>query len=125
MTQAEDSKKWLLEEAMQKPVQDLRQYDGFVGYQDSADFVMQPDNDGDVLTSGNRSDLRGNGSDLAVRMQVHADAKASDVLRVLDKLRDWLQDDLRDAGDMTVGEWRGRAGGHLGIVEMCVRSLPY
>ena len=92
----EKTKDELLEEARheRKRAQMFTQYDAFVGRGGSKDHVMRPDDDGDVMFSGSVCDLRACGPDLAVRVQVHYDASAGDVLRAVDKLRDWIERDL-------------------------------
>ncbi len=107
MTDAEETRALLIQDAARKQVQMFVQYDGYVGLDPGLDYgPMDTDADGDAMTRENvRPELRMSGSDLAVRIQVHADAKASDVLRILDKLRDGVARDMRDAGDMAVAEW--------------------
>ncbi len=103
------TKEELVEEAQdaRKTVQRVTQYDGWVGHEPGFDSVMPADEHGDALSSSAASDeLRISGSDLAVRIHIHYDAKVGDVLRVLDKLCDWIRQDFEGADDLAVREVR-------------------
>jgi len=64
------------------------QLDGFAGYEDSDDYIMVPDNDGDVVYGGSTHELMRSGT--TVRLLIAKDADPWDVLRLIDKLKDFF-----------------------------------
>ena len=82
----------VLRDAASKPVKQLVQIDGHrpTGY----DSVVRPDDDGDCLMSSSTRELsRSLGLDMPVRVLVHPGAQKADVVRLLDKIRAWVDRD--------------------------------
>jgi len=94
----------LLRSAADKPVCRVLQLDGFTGIS-RHDDVMHPDADGDAIMFGMVDELRRSGPELPVRVHVHADADAADVLRVFDKLRDSIESALEFRDAQNAADW--------------------
>ncbi len=103
----ERSKDELLEEASheRKVPQWFCQMDGFVGYKSGQDYVMQGDDDGDVLMSGLTQELRASGPSLAVRIYIHEDTTPETARRLVSKWLEHIERDCERAPEgMTYGE---------------------
>lgn len=84
-------------EAAGKPVKKIVQMDGHRPPAPGDPFVY-PDDDGDCLLGGNTIELcRSLSLDMPVRVFIHPGAQKEDVLRLLEKIRDWVQQDGVDA----------------------------
>jgi hypothetical protein len=66
---------------------------------------MRPDENGDTVFTSTTQELRRSGSDLAVRVFIHADARCGDALRLLARIGESAAALLRQGGsEETVGE---------------------
>jgi hypothetical protein len=85
-----------------RPLRDFIQVDGWANVE-PGDPIMVPDTDGDVLMRGYVREPQRSGT--TVRILVAADAERGDVLRVIRKQLEWLEDEyvlrLRGGPEMT------------------------
>jgi hypothetical protein len=81
-------KKQLLKEAERKKSRFFHQVDGFVANM-LADSLIHPDEDGDLIVTGNTWELIN--SDNEVRVLFHQDGKPEDVIRLLEKILKFLK----------------------------------
>jgi len=79
---------------------DFVQFDGFLNT--VGDCVMKPDADGDCLFSSDTVELM---SGVDVRLLVVPGTSAVDVVRVLDKFKDWVQRDFGQGGKVILERW--------------------
>jgi hypothetical protein len=84
----EPTREELVEEYARKPIRCFLQVDGWED-NDSGDSVVRPDEDGHVLTSGTRYELRNTA--FPMRVQIHEASDKETVLTLLSKARTWLE----------------------------------
>ncbi len=84
----EPTQEELVQEYFGKPVRCFLQVDGWEHRQGS-DSVMRPDDEGHVLTSGIRYELRN--TDFPMRVQIHEASDKETVLTLLSKAHTWLE----------------------------------
>jgi hypothetical protein len=73
--------------ALDKPMRDFYQVDGWANVE--GDYIMVPDDDGDVLMSGRKLEPQNSGT--TVRIWIAAEADRADVLRILRKQLAWVE----------------------------------
>ncbi|MGZ8241295.1 MAG: hypothetical protein ACXWTK_07230 [Methylobacter sp.] len=81
-------RKDLLAMASRKEPRFFHELDGFDNCLDS---IINADDDGDLLMGGGRWELRSTSN--PVRVQIHESAKREDVLRLLEKIYKWIEND--------------------------------
>ena len=79
------SKKELLEHYAEGDIHRFLQLDGWTNVGDG-DYVMRPDEDGDVFMCGGTDELRHSDEDLAVRVLIHENTEHGVALRILKKI---------------------------------------
>jgi hypothetical protein len=104
----EPSAQDLLERYSQKPVRRFLQVDAHDANLLDESFLV-PDGDGDCLVASISYDLRSSGEWLPVRVQIVPGADPQQVLRMLDKIRNWLRNDY----EALVG--RAETGSYWGL----------
>jgi hypothetical protein len=77
---------WL--QASPKPLRNFIQVDGWANIE-PGDYVMVPDDEGDVLTGGACREPQRSGT--TVRILIAADADQADIVRIIRKQLDWIE----------------------------------
>lgn len=93
-------RKDILEKATDKPLRDMKQYDVFFKREDF-DEVIQPSVDGLALRGGRNYELRNSDT---IRLQFPIDTDPLIVLKALERIVDWIKEDIKSGWDKQLRE---------------------